>query len=64
MFQRPDHGDGALAIVRNLRTAAEELEGGRERAVVTVQPHEQVYEITAGGVGGEVLTGGALLRGA
>jgi len=63
VFQLPNHGDGALAGVADLRTAAEELERGRQGAVGAVQPHKKIDGITARGVLYQVLPRGAGLRG-
>ena len=64
VLQLPDYGDGAFAGIRNLRTAAEELERGGQRAIGTVQTHKQVDGITAHGVVHQVLAGHTGLRGA
>ena len=64
VFQLPDYGDGTFAGIRNLRTAAEELERGGQRPVVAVQPHKEVDRITARGVVHQVLAGHTGLRGA
>ena len=64
VVQCPDQGDGALARIRDLRAAAEELEGGGERAIRAVQPDEQINRITARSVVYEVLAGHTGLRGA